>query len=91
VWLGDHRVLEVHEPQGGMVKNSQVRIWMLRRVPPLIALLTLRLVRLIFACNFSADTTQEDMLEAPVALGKYERLFHRAYVPTLLSPCSPVF
>jgi hypothetical protein len=45
----------------------------------------------MFGSNYSPDTTQEDMSEAPVQLGKYERLFHRAYVPTLLSPSSSVF
>jgi len=59
------------------------------RGPLAIALLTLRLVGLMFASNFSPDTTQEDMSEAPEPLGKYERLFHYACVPTLLSPNSP--
>lgn len=56
-----------------------------------IALLTLRLVRLMFAPNFSPDTTQEDMSGALALLGKYEQLFLCAYVSTLLSRSSPVF
>lgn len=46
--------------------------------------LTPRLVTLIFASNFP-DMAQEDMPETPPPLGKYERLFHRAYILTLLS------
>jgi len=45
---------------------------MLRHEPLAIAILTLRLVRSMFASNFSPDTTQEDMSEAPVPLGTYD-------------------
>ena len=44
---------------------------MLRHGPLAIAILTLRLVRFMFASNFTPDTMQEDMSEAPVPLGSY--------------------
>ena len=64
---------------------------MLRHEPPAIPILALRLVRFMFASNFSPDMTQKDMFEAPVPLGTYDRLFHREYILTLLSPSTPVF
>jgi hypothetical protein len=48
---------------------------MLRRGSLTIELLTLRLVRLVFANNFSPDTTQDDMSEATAPLGSTSDFF----------------
>jgi hypothetical protein len=58
---------------------------MLRRGPLAIALLILRLVRLVFASTFSPDTTQKDTSGAPARLEDTSDFFIvRMFLPFFL-------